>query len=53
MENPKGFVGVIKNKRKWTHWDRDNMDNILQTTFSNVFSWMETWIFIDISLNKQ
>ena len=24
-----------------THWDRDKMDNIFQTTFSNPFSWMK------------
>ena len=26
-----------------THWSRDKMANILQTTFSNTLSWMEIY----------
>ena len=32
----------------WTHWDRDKMAAILQTTFFNTFSWMR--ISIKMSL---
>ena len=28
-----------------THWDRDKIDAILQTTFSNGFSWMKMYEF--------
>ena len=28
-----------------THWGRDNMSNIFQTTFSNAFSWMKMFEF--------
>ena len=28
-----------------THWGRDEMNNISQTTFSNVFSWMKVFEF--------
>ena len=28
-----------------THWGRDKMDTISQTTFSNVFSWMKMYEF--------
>ena len=28
-----------------THWDRDKMDAISQTTFSNAFSWMKIYKF--------
>ena len=34
-----------------THWGRDNMATIFQTTFSNAFSWMKNvWISNEISL---
>ena len=34
-----------------THWGRDKMDAILQTPFSNAFSWNENaWVPIKISL---
>ena len=29
----------------WSHWSRDQIDAILQTTFSNVFSWMKLYWF--------
>ena len=28
-----------------THWGRDNMDAIAQTTFSSAFSWMKRFEF--------
>ena len=33
-----------------THWGRDKMDAIKQTTFSNAFSWMNIWTSVKISL---
>ena len=34
-----------------THWGRDKMDAISQTTFSDAFSWMKNaWILLEISL---
>ena len=32
-------------KRNLTHWGRDKMDAISQTTFSNAFSWIEMYEF--------
>ena len=35
----------------WTHWGRDKMAAISQTTFSNTFSWIKSvWNSINISL---
>ena len=31
---------LIHDELKWTHWGRDKMDAISQTTLSNAFSWM-------------
>ena len=33
-----------------THWGRDKMAAISQTTFWNAFSWMKLWISLKISL---
>ena len=33
-----------------THWRWDKMATVSQTTFSNAFYWMKTWISINISL---
>ena len=30
----------------WTHWGRDNMSAISQTTFSNAFIWMKMYEFL-------
>ena len=35
-------MGVVRN---WTHWGRDEIDAILQTPFSNEFSWMKMFWF--------
>ena len=37
--------GAIGWQRQLTHWGRDEMDNISQTTFSNVFSSMKMFEF--------
>ena len=39
---------IVHNERKaiiLTHWERDKMDAILQTTIPNAFSWMEIYEF--------
>ena len=36
---------TLSEKAQLTHWDQDNMATILQTTFSNVSSWMEIAAF--------
>ena len=44
-----GGPGLIA--QELTHWGRDNMAAISQTTFSNAFSWMKNaWISLKISL---
>ena len=36
------YAGRIMAKIEWlTHWGRDKMDAISQTTFSSAFSWMK------------
>ena len=34
-----------------THWDRDKMDAISQTTFSNAFSWMKMYEYTSITIS--
>ena len=36
--------------QSWTHWGRDKITAISQTTFSNTFSWMKTLVWIKMSL---
>ena len=48
-------LNQVINPRPWdvvslTHWDRDEMDNISHTTFSNAFFNENVWISIKISL---
>ena len=31
--------------KHWTHWGRDKMAAIFQTTFSSAFSWMKMFVF--------
>ena len=38
-------IPFIQHSLELTHWDRDNMAAILQTTFSNSFSWIKMFIF--------
>ena len=49
-----GFVGMISTDAlALTHWGRDKMDAISQTTFSNAFSWMKMFEYrlrFDLSL---
>ena len=37
--------GTISSSAILTHWGRDKMDAISQTTFSNAFSWMKIYQF--------
>ena len=39
------FDDVIMDNVMLTHWGRDKMDAIFQTTFSNAFLWMKTYEF--------
>ena len=40
-----GLSLIIPSETYLTHWGRDEMDAISQTTFSNVFSWMKSFEF--------
>ena len=35
------WVNTFRHSRCLTHWGRDKMATIFQTTFSNIFSWMK------------
>ena len=44
-------VSSVTFQARLTHWGRDKMADIFQTTFSHAFSWMKNvWIFIKISM---